>query len=109
MTHKEPAWTFYGRQECGCCEEAASLLLLLLDGKRVTVRMIDLHGPAEAPAPVHRLPALLDERGLVVWQGAFDSRATEQAWRHTRERLGSEAEPGRLQERVKPALHPRLA
>lgn len=80
----EPAWTFYGRQGCGCCQEAANLLLLLLDGRRVTVRMIDLAGPAEAPTPVHRLPALMDEAGHVVWQGSFDSGATERAWRAAR-------------------------
>jgi len=77
----EPAWTFYGRQECGCCEEAANLLLLLLDGKPITLRMVDLHGPEEAPASIHRLPALMDAHGLVVWQGSFDSRATESAWK----------------------------
>lgn len=78
----EPAWTFYGRQECSCCEEAATLLLRLLDHHAVTLRMIDLHGPEEAPAPIHRLPALMDEAGGVVWQGSFDSGATERAWAH---------------------------
>ena len=86
MTRRvEPAWTFYGRQECGCCEEAANLLLLLLDGRRITLRMIDLHGPEEAPASIHRLPALMDESGSGVWQGSFDSRATESAWQQTLE------------------------
>jgi hypothetical protein len=82
----EPAWTFYGREGCPCCEEAANLLLLLLDGRNVTVRMIDLASPAEGPAMVHRLPALLDEGGHVVFQGAFDSRATELAWREAAQR-----------------------
>lgn len=58
-----------------------NLLLLLLDGHRITLRMLDLAGPEEAPAPIRRLPALMDEKGHLVWQGSFDSRATELAWR----------------------------
>lgn len=104
MSHvSEPSWTFYGRQECGCCEEAANLLLLLLDGHRITVRMIDLRGPEEAPAPIHRLPALMDAHAGIVWQGAFDSHATEIAWMEASRRrarpprpesFAPEAEPG---------------
>jgi len=75
----EPAWTFYGRQECACCEEAARLTLRLLAGHAVTVRMIEVAGPEEAPAFVHRLPALFDAHGRLLWQGAFDSRVTEGA------------------------------
>jgi hypothetical protein len=77
---REPAWTFYGRQGCNCCQEAARFLFLLMDHRRVTLRMIDLSGPAEAPTAIHRLPALMDQTGHVIWQGAFDSGATERAW-----------------------------
>ncbi|MFO1532438.1 MAG: hypothetical protein ABR562_01875 [Thermoplasmatota archaeon] len=92
MTRTEPAWTFYGRQGCGCCQEAANLLLLLLDRHRVTLRMIDLAGPEEAPASIHRLPALMDADGHVVWQGSFDSSATERAWAGVRKAAPSRYE-----------------
>ncbi len=71
-------WTFYGRQGCDCCQAAASLLLRVLDNRPITLRMVDVaaYGPREGPDSI---PALVDPRGKVVWEGSFDSEATRMA------------------------------
>lgn len=79
--HRSTGWTFYGREGCDCCATAAGFLLGLVHGNRLTLRMVDV-------APHHRgheegmpdsIPAFVDPRGKVVWQGSFDSEATRMA------------------------------
>ena len=74
---QEASWVFYGREGCDCCTTAADFLLNILRGHRVNLRMVDLKG--HPPGAPHAIPAFVDPRGKVVWEGSFDSEATRMA------------------------------
>jgi hypothetical protein len=80
--HRSTGWTFYGREGCDCCATAASFLMGVIHGTRLTLRMEDVppHHRDDAHAGLPRsIPAFVDPAGKVVWQGSFDSEATRMA------------------------------
>ena len=79
--HRSTGWTFYGRDGCDCCTTAASFLMAIVHGNRLTMRMVDVppHHRDWDPSIPNSIPAFVDPAGKVVWQGSFDSEATRMA------------------------------
>jgi hypothetical protein len=79
--HRTTGWTFYGREGCDCCATAASFLMAVVQGHRLTLRMVDVppHHRDTHPEIPPSIPAFVDPGGKVVWQGSFDSEATRMA------------------------------